>query len=229
MKRVILDRTVDLIAMWMDGFFAIDFQQNQHLLNEMEVLIESSFKLYDVNKSKLLLTLLHNPNVEFSLFVSNSKLGEKKFGKDKIGTIKRKILNNNNNSSYQQQLQQSELKAAAAVSRRMGKQALSKSKSIEFLHNEHELNSTLSLSKKQDFFVFDYSIDLIASQLTLLEWDNFLDIHVCHCLNSKAQGVNSDSRQPIDPSNINSQSCLFVDNYLSKSVYKMYIFALFLA
>lgn len=51
--------------------------------------------------------------------------------------------------------------------------------------------------------------------------DNFLDIHVCHCLNSKAQGVNSDSRQPIDPNAINAQSCLFVDNYLSKSVYKM--------
>jgi hypothetical protein len=51
--------------------------------------------------------------------------------------------------------------------------------------------------------------------------DNFLDIHVCHCLNSKAQGVNSDSRQPIDPNTITSQSCLFVDNYLSKSVYKM--------
>ncbi len=48
-----------------------------------------------------------------------------------------------------------------------------------------------------------------------------MDIHVCHCLNSKAQGVNCDSKQPIDPNCINVEQCLFVDNYLSKSVYKM--------
>lgn len=102
-----------------------------------------------------------------------------------------------------------------------------KSKSNEYLHND-ELNSTLNLSainRRDEFSVFDFSVDLIASQLTLVEWDNFLDIHVCHCLNSKAQGVNSDARQPIDPNTINSQSCLFVDNYLSKSVYKMIQFS----
>lgn len=30
-----------------------------------------------------------------------------------------------------------------------------------------------------------------------------------------------DSRQPIDPNIINTKQCLFVDNYLSKSLYKM--------
>lgn len=55
-----------------------------------------------------------------------------------------------------------------------------------------------------------------------------MDIHVCHCLNSKAQGVNCDSKQPIDPSSINVDQCLFVDNYLSKSVYKMMQFSFML-
>jgi hypothetical protein len=48
-----------------------------------------------------------------------------------------------------------------------------------------------------------------------------LDIHVCHCLNSKAQGVFCDSKQPINPNGIISGQCLFVDNYLSKGIYKM--------
>ncbi len=52
-----------------------------------------------------------------------------------------------------------------------------------------------------------------------------MDIHVCHCLNSKAQGINCDSKQPIDPANINFEQCLFVENYLSKSVYKMIQFS----
>ena len=59
--------------------------------------------------------------------------------------------------------------------------------------------------------------------------DNFLDIHVCHCLNSKAQGVNCSSKQPIDPNNINSKQCLFVDNYLCKGLYKMIQFDYLLA
>lgn len=99
----------------------------------------------------------------------------------------------------------------------------SKSKSTErnTTLNQDDFNSTICSTIRNDFFISDFADDLIASQLTLIEWDNFLDIHVCHCLNSKAQGVNCDSKQPIDPNNINSQACLFVDNYLSKSVYKM--------
>ncbi len=48
-----------------------------------------------------------------------------------------------------------------------------------------------------------------------------MDIHVCHCLNSKAQGVNCDAKQPIDPNSIKPEQCLFIDNYLCKSLYKM--------
>lgn len=89
---------------------------------------------------------------------------------------------------------------------------------------QDDLNSTLNSVARQrgaEFYINDHADDLIVSQLTLIEWDNFLDIHVCHCLNSKAQGVNCDTRQPIDPNHINAQTNLFVDNYLSKSLYKM--------
>lgn len=217
-REVILQRTIDLIAMWLDGFFTIDFQQNQSLYTQMEILINSSIRSFDENKSNILLNLLHNPMIEFNFFVNNSntKSYQKKNTKMRIRNIKRKILSNNNN-------QRNNLVSINKKQENL-KSTLTKSKSIEYLHNE-ELSSTLTMTRRHNFFVFDYSIDLIASQLTLIEWDNFLDIHVCHCLNSKAQGVNSDSKQPIDPNNINFQSCLFVDNYLSKSVYKMIQFS----
>lgn len=59
-----------------DGFFVIDFQQNHELLNDMENFIEEIIGIYDKNKSKVLLSLLHNPNIEFRLTInkSNSKL-----------------------------------------------------------------------------------------------------------------------------------------------------------
>ncbi len=106
---------------------------------------------------------------------------------------------------------------------------MKRSKSTDHLTNSEE-NTTISLncstlSRLQNFSVNDYTNDMIASQLTLIEWDNFLDIHVCHCLNSKAQGVNCDSKQPIDPQSINSVQCLFIDNYLCKSLYKMIQFS----
>ena len=48
-----------------------------------------------------------------------------------------------------------------------------------------------------------------------------MDIHPCHCLNSKAQGIFTDSKAPISAKNIFTQQSLFIDNYLSKSIYKM--------
>jgi hypothetical protein len=59
------------------------------------------------------------------------------------------------------------------------------------------------MSRKIDSFSLDdYPIFVIATQLTLIEWDNFLDIHPCHCLNSKAQGINLDSKSPINTDNM---------------------------
>jgi hypothetical protein len=114
----------------------------------------------------------------------------------------------------------------SAMSKKIRSNSKNRSKSTDQLNTTIEsLNSTLgggsSSAKRAEFYISDFSDELIVSQLTLIEWDNFLDIHVCHCLNSKAQGVNCDARQPIDPSSINAQTCLFVDNYLSKSLYKM--------
>ncbi len=48
-----------------------------------------------------------------------------------------------------------------------------------------------------------------------------MDIHPCHCLNSKAQGIFTDAKAPISAKNIFTQQSLFIDNYLSKSIYKM--------
>lgn len=126
----------------------------------MESFIESVVVLYDKSKSKILLNLLHNPNVEFRLAVnkSTSKLKCNKrieMGKrtNRIGAIKRKILNN-----------------PEKLTKRV--RSMPKSKSNEYLHND-ELNSSLNMSalnRRDEFFVFDYSIELIASQLTLIEW-----------------------------------------------------------
>lgn len=86
----------------------------------------------------------------------------------------------------------------------------------------YEVTYLPKMSRKIDSFSLDdYPIFVIATQLTLIEWDNFLDIHPCHCLNSKAQGIYTDSKAPINTDNIFNQQSLFIDNYLSKSIYKM--------
>jgi hypothetical protein len=138
----------------------------------MESFIESLVLSYDANKSKVLLGLLHSPNIEFRMSINksssrrlktNNHTGEKKLGTtatkrvNKIGALKRKILNSSNNTENK-------------LTKRV--RSMPKSKSNEYLHND-ELNSTLSISavsRRDEFFVFDYSIDLIASQLTLIEW-----------------------------------------------------------
>ena len=222
--KIIMERTIDLIAMWLDGFYIIDFQQNQDLFDEMERFIDVDIKEYDYNKSKVLFNLLHYPNVEFNLFAkaSNPKLTKinkilkkqsesKKLAKTLNSAIKKKIFASNskkNNSSL--------------IGKKIRSSSKSRSKSTDQLNTTVEdLNSTIGSVKRADFYIKDFDDELIVSQLTLIEWDNFLDVHVCHCLNSKAQGVNCDSKSPIDPNNINAQTCLFVDNYLSKSLYKM--------
>ena len=131
----------------------------------------------------------------------------------KVKTLKKKLYNKNAESNN----------IASLISKKIRSSSKNRSKSTDHLNarSMEDLNSTIGSIKKTDFYLKDYKDELIVSQLTLIEWDNFLDIHVCHCLNSKAQGVNCDSRQPIDPNNINAQTCLFVDNYLSKSLYKM--------
>ncbi len=69
--------------MWLDGFFVIDFQQNQELFDEMDKFIDVDVKEYNENKSQILFNLLHCPNVEFNLFVkaANPKLNKVKYHK----------------------------------------------------------------------------------------------------------------------------------------------------
>ncbi|CAF0766607.1 unnamed protein product [Brachionus calyciflorus] len=217
---LVLERTIDLIAMWLDGFFTIDFHQNQELLENLEYFLKTEIKSYDEKKQKILISLLQNPNIEFNLFSKKTKYFEKineKYRKQESESVKKPRLFNG--AAIKKRI----LNSSANLQKRA--RSSSKSKSMERSQyesrNQDELNTTTSSTIRIDFLLSDFTIDKIASQLTLLEWDNFLDIHVCHCLNSKAQGVNCDSKQPIDPNIINNQSCLFVDNYLSKSVYKM--------
>ena len=177
----------------------------------MERFIENQVKHHNDTRYRALIDLLHNPNIEFNLFAnkSTSRLKQEQKIKKSNRIINSKI--------------KKIIKSRARSS--------SKSKSTErglSANPSEDLNLTVS-SRRESFYVFDYSVDVISSQLTLIEWDNFLDIHVCHCLNSKAQGVKADTKQPIDPNNIANKQCLFVDNYLSKSVYKMIQFNYLLA
>ena len=201
------------------------------LASEMERFIENEIKLYSSSKSKILINLLYNPSVEFNLFANKqSKFGillndkkhkkldqqTKKVNRILNGAIKRKTLISNLNS----------LSTNGAAAKLCNKR--SKSSDI-LLNNDDSLSNNHSYYRREAFSIADHPICVIASQLTLIEWDNFLDIHVCHCLNSKAQGVNCDAKQPIDPNNISTEQCLFVDNYLSKSVYKMIQFSFLLS
>jgi hypothetical protein len=61
----------------LDGFFIIDFQQNQELIDEAERFILNDIRAFDEEKSKVLLDLLHNPHIEFDLFVNNNKVSKK--------------------------------------------------------------------------------------------------------------------------------------------------------
>jgi hypothetical protein len=189
--------------MWIDGFYIVDFQQNQELIEYLDSFIENQIKTYDESKYLMIYNLLTNPRVEFNLFNAFQNKYEHK--NKKVENETKKVNRLLNAGAY--------------------KKKLAKSKSSENLLNENEeTGSNVSVSnlfRRANFSINDYPCELVASQLTLIEWDNFLDIHVCHCLNSRAQGVNCDAKQPIDPSIINTKQCLFVDNYLSKSVYKM--------
>ena len=205
----VLDRTIDLIAMWIDGFYLIDFQQNESLFYMVDSFIENEIKRYDESKSRTLSNLLKSPNIEFNLFANKKSLSVNKASKQGKSGVKK----GDSNLSKQ-------LKNSALLTKRIYKNMKQRSKSSDPSLSRAE--DTSSLSFKRDFVIAEHGVDAVASQLTLIEWDNFLDIHVCHCLNSKAQGVNCDAKQPIDPASIyNASQCLFVDNYLCKSLYKM--------
>lgn len=184
----------------------IDFQQNESLFNLVDSFIENEVHAYDSKKSLTLSNLLKNPRIEFNLFANKKVL--------RVKTEKKQTKNNQTKST--------KIPAITIKKRIFNQKNLKRSKSTENL--THGIDSSISLNStlgQTNWFFGDYPIETVASQLTLIEWDNFLDIHVCHCLNSKAQGVNCNAQLPIDPSSINSNQCLFVDNYLCKSLYKM--------
>jgi hypothetical protein len=58
-----------------DGFYLIDFQQNQDLIDLLDDFIENEIKNYNVSKSKMLANLLKNPIIEFNLF--SQKINDK--------------------------------------------------------------------------------------------------------------------------------------------------------
>ena len=54
--------------MWIDGFYIVDFQQNQELIEYLDLFIENQIKTYDESKYLMIYNLLTNPRVEFNLF-----------------------------------------------------------------------------------------------------------------------------------------------------------------
>ena len=50
-----------------------------------------------------------------------------------------------------------------------------KSKSTEHISQIQDLNFSNASSRKEIFFISDYPLDLIASQLTLIEWVYFIE------------------------------------------------------
>ena len=231
-----MERTIDLIAMWIDGFFIIDFQQNGELTDEIDAFVSNEMGQYDEAKARNVLDLLHNPHTDsFNTFVKRTS----------SSSILSSSSNAHNGRHYKKHQAASKpfykhvLGSNSAASRKrsgskrnsvseLNQTAMSSSSSVGVgvtMVAPVDLNSTInstSISRRREMFsVGDYAAEAIAAQLTLIEWDNFMDIHVCHCLNSRAQGVNCDWRQPIDPAAISGEHSLFVDNYLSKSIYKM--------
>ena len=55
-----------------DGFYLIDFQQNQDLTESLYDFIENEIRTYDESKSRTLSDLLRNPRIEFNLFKTKS-------------------------------------------------------------------------------------------------------------------------------------------------------------
>ncbi len=76
----------------LDGFYIIDFQQNQELLEEIEKFLEHSVRTYDESKFKILIDLLQSPNLEFNLFASKSSGKLKENSKVRINFLEFSIL-----------------------------------------------------------------------------------------------------------------------------------------
>jgi hypothetical protein len=67
-----LARSIDLIKMWIDGFYVIDFQQNDHLYSIFEQFLDKEVCMYNKIEGQILLTLLHKPALEFNTFASRT-------------------------------------------------------------------------------------------------------------------------------------------------------------
>jgi hypothetical protein len=227
----------------------------------MEQFIENQIGAYSQDQSKILMTLLHNPSVEFKTFAFNStryklKIKNKLFSKEKrifsllkspsrssitqdsltlslnSNTMRNdsasdSTITNNINNNNRDSISAHTNHVETFMDDYVPYEAKSLSKSILCLNKKNATYSVNDIylpkiSRKIDSFSLDdYPIYTLATQLTLIEWDNFLDIHPCHCLNSKSQGIYTDSKAPINTNNIFNQQSLFIDTYLSKSIYKM--------
>lgn len=121
--------------------------------------IENEIRRYDDTKSKTLSNLLKNPNIEFNLFASKKSLSVNTTIDKSNSTVKKgdsnlsKIKNN-----------------SALLTKRIYKNIKQRSKSTEPGLAVTEDTSMSISSFRKDFVLADYTVDLIASQLTLIEW-----------------------------------------------------------
>lgn len=120
--------------------------------------IENEIRRYDDTKSRTLSNLLKNPNIEFNLFANKKSLSVNKPDKSKSAVKKgdsnlSKIKNN-----------------SALLTKRIYKNIKQRSKSTDPGLAVTEDTSMSISSFRKEFVLADHTVDLVASQLTLIEW-----------------------------------------------------------
>ncbi|XP_035671726.1 kinase non-catalytic C-lobe domain-containing protein 1-like isoform X2 [Branchiostoma floridae] len=186
-------RTIDLMQVWVEGFFELDFKHDAELTDRLMAFIRNKIIPLDTQGESLLrLTQACQQGRYMALSGTMKEAPEENEG-ELFQMVNDRIIM----EQHQALKKTNSFRISLSLPKKMqGRQAkLARANVISCLNNRRDLGDDqsvyqLALAREKDGFTLsEYTSRTLAEQLTLMEQELFSKAHPIHYLNSRAHGV----------------------------------------
>ncbi|XP_046565908.1 uncharacterized protein LOC124274588 [Haliotis rubra] len=191
----VMHRAVDLLHFWLEGFYSIDFEKNNTLVQRLEAFVREHVNSADPDSGsslrKLMQACQHAPSSE----LLGETIGEIE-DNDKTTTCFVRLETSKKRSRAEMLEEWDSFRSGTKVKVTPKHRPSLPDLSMD-LDKFRKAQSMMDISaapttftrRADAFSIMDFSPNTLAEQLTLMEQDLFMLTHPVHYLNSKAQGV----------------------------------------
>ncbi|XP_046360617.2 kinase non-catalytic C-lobe domain-containing protein 1-like isoform X1 [Haliotis rufescens] len=190
----VMHRAVDLLHFWLEGFYSIDFEKNNALVQRLEAFVREHVNSADPDSGSSLRKLMQACQLGPTSELLGETIGETEDNEKSTCFVHLETSKKRSRAEMLEEWDSFRSGSKVKVTPKHRPSLPDLSMDLEKFRNARSMTditaAPTTFTRRADAFsMMDFSPSNLAEQLTLMEQDLFMLTHPIHYLNSKAQGV----------------------------------------